>query len=130
MIEEEKYNDQIEYKENQNMESEYIDFSNTSKNLNNKIENKIDITIDKKTKNKIEHEALGKAGAIINIIGSFFLTILFLFSIFLIPLIIFSIWTIFSNVNYLNGKENKVAAGVLGLIFGFILGGIFVLVSK
>lgn len=128
MMENEVNENELDNQENQktNMGSDYINFP--GENLNHKVYSDVDSFA--KNDNKIEHEDLGKAGAIINIIGAILLLIIFLWSIFLIPLIVFSVWAIISNSNYLGGKNNKISAGVTGLLFSCILGGIFVLVSK
>jgi len=47
-----------------------------------------------------------------------------------IPLVIGCVCAIIINAQFLSGKANKVAAGVLGLLFSGILGGILVLVSE
>ena len=83
-------------------------------------------------KNKTEHDSLGKAGAIINIISAslwLIWDIILILVIIGIFMLVFHIFVIVSNVNYLKGKNNKTTAGVLG-IFVSLIGGIFVLVSK
>ena len=67
--------------------------------------------------------ATGKIGAWWNIIFAG------IFSIFIITLL-GTIPTIIFNIKYLDGKiSNKTAAGVLGLFFGGLIGGLLVLIS-
>lgn len=91
---------------------------------------------------KIKPNGLGIAGAILSIIGSsFFLLMFLIFGISLLiggfPLLGILFLLIF-GVNVLNiivsgmflvDYNKKILAGVLGIIFGGILGGIFILVS-
>ncbi len=100
--------------------SEIIPIQNNEiQNTNNENVNKID--------------GVGNAGAILNIvfasIGLFFYIPLS-FMIIGIPFAVGAICTIVSNVRFRKGKNNKIAAGVLGLFFSGIIGGILVLVSK
>ena len=82
----------------------------------------------------LTNDSVGKAGAVLNIIGSLFFVILgfvfILFFVISIPMLIGSIFSIICNIQFLSGKDNKVEAGVLGLLFSGLLGGILVLVSQ
>lgn len=67
---------------------------------------------------------LVKAGAILNIIAAAFWCLTIIGLIWGIP-------TIISNSNVLSGKAvSKTTAGVLGIIFGSFIGGIFILVGR
>ncbi len=95
--------------------------------LNNKNTN---IKNDDSQNNKID--SVGRAGAIINILFASFGLIIWIFlSIFIIgiPFLVGGICTIVSNIRFKNGKDNKVMAGVLGIIFAGFIGGILVLIS-
>ncbi len=79
--------------------------------------------------NKVDNgpNSVGKAGAILTIIGASFTTI------FTLPTIIFpvfGIWTIISSLNFWKTGEDKVKAGILGLFFAGLIGGILILVSE
>ena len=89
-----------------------------------------------------------KPGAILNIVISSILIVLILIAAFVLmsdstgtdeligtilaSLLIISLFicTIVSNVKFMRGKDNKLMAGVLGLFFSGIIGGILVLVSN
>lgn len=101
-----------------------------------------------KSKSGVKREGLAKAGAIVNIVLSiislvfgawFFIEFIIMLMIgffaliwllISIALIIGAIFSIVSNVQYMNGADNKIMAGVLGLIFSGIIGGILVLISE
>lgn len=90
---------------------------------------------------------IGTAGAILSIIGSsllclvsFFYFIVSLFSVFIFSpfiwmAIIFFILFIGGVVNivlcakFLKHSEYKITSGILGILFGFLIGGIFILIS-
>ncbi len=79
--------------------------------------------------NKVDNgpNSVGKAGAILTIIGASFTTI------FTLPTIIFpifGIWTIISSLSFWKTGEDKVKAGILGLFFAGLIGGILILVSE
>ncbi len=84
-----------------------------------------------KSINNGEVDGIGKVGAILNIVFASFALV---FSVFLIifligiPLVIGEICAIVWNVKFLKTGNSKTTAGVLGLIFGGLIGGILVLV--
>ena len=75
----------------------------------------------------INDNGVGKAGAIFNIVFGVLSAILLFWTILFL---IGGICSTVSNVRFYKGKNNKVMAGVLGLIFSGIIGGILVLVSN
>ncbi|NQX83379.1 MAG: hypothetical protein HRS50_01530 [Mycoplasmataceae bacterium] len=102
---------------------------------------KLITTLNKNDNKKIEKEKItnittldfGEAGAIVNIVfaavGIPFWVILSLVFIG-IPFLVGAICSIIFNVRFKNGKGNKMTAGVLGLIFSGVIGGVLVLVSQ
>lgn len=82
---------------------------------------------------EFELDGLANAGTILNIIGAALwlpFTIMASLVIIGIPFLIGDIFTITSNLAYRRGKGNRTKAGVLGILFGFIIGGIFVLIAE
>lgn len=105
---------------------------NTSNN-SNVIEEKANtnnqkMVIDKFGYNsQAKENGIGKAGAILSIIGS---VIVILFLWWTIIFLIGGISSLISSINHVRGKHNKVMAGVLALIFSGIIGGILILVGN
>lgn len=89
------------------------------------------ITQDNKVINKestyITSNKIGEAGAILNIVFASILSILLIWTI-IFPILGFC--TIVSNLRYKNGKDNKIMAGVLGILFAGLIGGIMVLLGN
>ena len=98
-----------------------------------------------KSTRKLAHaeNKFGNVGAIINIILSsitvfpfVILCIVFLSyglggaAIIFLSMTIGPISSIVSNIRYKNGKNNRTAAAVLGILFSGFIGGIFVLLGK
>lgn len=93
--------------------------------------------------NKTKPDGLGVAGAILSIIGSTCFTIIFLIfwiscfingapilGIIWLLLFIANILTIIISALFLSNYKYKILSGVLGVIFGGFLGGIFILACK
>lgn len=82
---------------------------------------------------EFELDGLANAGTILNIIGAALwlpFTIMASLVIIGIPFLIGDIFTITSNLAYRKGKGSRMKAGILGILFGFLIGGILVLVAK
>ncbi len=76
---------------------------------------------------------IGKVGAYYTIvICSMLLPILIIFSIILIgiPFLVFDFVTLTLNILFLNGKVSKLLAGIFGVFFAGLIGGILVVVSE
>ncbi len=89
--------------------------------------------IEEKEEEEFKLEELSNVGTILNIIGAMiFLPFTVMASLIVlgIPLLIANIFAITSNFAYRNGKGSRTKAGILGIFFGFIIGGVLVLAAK
>ncbi len=115
------------------LEEVLIDFDNKLKEKEEKKQQEQQLSSQNDQNQQVVENTLGKAGAIVNIVfGSIALIpwIFLSFFIFGIPFLVLDICSIVSNVRHKNGKQNKVMAGVLGLISSGLIGGVLVLIGN